>query len=155
MPLRLLELFLNVLRGSLQTLVTVSLLLLTGLKLSSRRCYHRAQRLLAIRPGFSCVFSAAMLLEAFCAISNVSKKFSLGWWVFLDGLTLAVTHAGQGCGDRPNHLPTDPCFVPPVRFEDWVPGIIASLSLIMCALPLMSTERALSFFLIQKQSQSR
>ncbi|KAJ3090860.1 Transmembrane protein 50A [Phlyctochytrium bullatum] len=44
--------------------------------------------------------------------------FALGWWAFIDG----IAYAGSF---------TDPPLKTPIRFEDWIPGLLSTLSLII------------------------
>ncbi|KAJ1549454.1 hypothetical protein HK405_003121, partial [Cladochytrium tenue] len=43
--------------------------------------------------------------------------FALGWWAFIDGVTYASTR--------------DPALPVSIRFDDWLPGILSTLSLIV------------------------
>ncbi|KAJ3413903.1 hypothetical protein HDV05_007345 [Chytridiales sp. JEL 0842] len=43
--------------------------------------------------------------------------FALGWWIFIDGVTFASTR--------------DPPLPIAIRFDDWLPGILSTLSLII------------------------
>ena len=45
--------------------------------------------------------------------------FSIGWWVFIDGCVFNSVHYVEG--GRMNYL----------SFEDWVPGLLSTLALIM------------------------
>ncbi|ORY37574.1 UPF0220-domain-containing protein [Rhizoclosmatium globosum] len=47
--------------------------------------------------------------------------FTIAWWLFIDGL---VYHSTR-------QLPPDSPPLPPARFEDWLPGILSTLSLII------------------------
>jgi hypothetical protein len=59
--------------------------------------------------------------------------FAIGWWIFIDGITLTTAKAGQNVCTfwKNDNFSQDKCLVEPVRFEDWVPGIFSTLSLIM------------------------
>ncbi|TPX30709.1 hypothetical protein SmJEL517_g05792 [Synchytrium microbalum] len=43
--------------------------------------------------------------------------FALGWWIFIDGLAFCSTR--------------DPALPVPIAFEDWVPGILSTIALIV------------------------
>ncbi|KAJ3315758.1 hypothetical protein HDU76_002110 [Blyttiomyces sp. JEL0837] len=43
--------------------------------------------------------------------------FAIGWWVFIDGVTFASTR--------------DPALPISIRFDDWLPGILSTLALII------------------------
>lgn len=49
--------------------------------------------------------------------------FSLGWWLFIDGVAFSTTKWNQGAVN-----------FEPIKFEDWIPGIFSTLSLIMSGL---------------------
>jgi hypothetical protein len=45
-------------------------------------------------------------------------QFATGWWFFIDAVIFAKTHQPE--------LPVE------IKFEDWVPGLLGTMSLIMC-----------------------
>lgn len=47
--------------------------------------------------------------------------FSIGWWVFFDAF-IYTTHGGNE---------TDPAPRVPIRVEDWIPGVVSTLALII------------------------
>ena len=68
--------------------------------------------------------------------------FSIGWWIFLDGITISSTLEGldacrgssiKDCYIVPNLkvCNNDACLVESPKFEDWVPSIFSTFSLIM------------------------
>jgi hypothetical protein len=68
--------------------------------------------------------------------------FAIGWWIFLDGITIATTMGGldacreaaaENCYQVPNiKLCTNSsCLVSSPQFEDWLPGIFSTFSLII------------------------
>lgn len=59
------------------------------------------------------------------------EQFAIAWWVFIDGVTYART--------RPEPLPVA------IRFEDWLPGILSTVALIMCVF-IDRVPELLSFF---------
>lgn len=67
--------------------------------------------------------------------------FAIGWWIFLDGITIASTLGGldacresrENCYVVPNVklCANDACLIESPKFEDWLPGIFSTFSLII------------------------
>ena len=68
--------------------------------------------------------------------------FAIGWWIFLDGITIASKLGGMGacsietrdnCYIVPNIklCKNSACLVESPKFEDWLPGIFSTFALII------------------------
>lgn len=68
--------------------------------------------------------------------------FAIGWWIFIDGVTIATTLGGldacttdslDNCYKVPNVklCQNESCLVASPKFEDWLPGIFSTFSLII------------------------
>ena len=61
------------------------------------------------------VQKAHLYTDSLCHLNGTTHQFALGWWLFIDGIAYAST--------LDEHVP--------IRFEDWVPGILSTVALTM------------------------
>ncbi|KAI9349013.1 hypothetical protein BDR26DRAFT_798933 [Obelidium mucronatum] len=83
----------------------------------SQRGGRRRLRPTVCLPWCSAAFARVFPQRAKAVGYSSGFLFALGWWLFVDGLCFAATRPG---GESPH-----------VRFEDWLPGLLSTLSLVI------------------------
>ncbi|KAJ3237680.1 Transmembrane protein 50A [Chytriomyces hyalinus] len=81
-------------------------------------CFARVAKLFPSRT-MAVGYSSGMLVirPTLFTLDSILNVFAMGWWLFIDGVVYASTR-------NKDELPA-------VRFEDWLPGILSTLSLII------------------------